>query len=108
MSTAELACTYAALLLNDADVAISADKIRAVLKAANVEVEAYWPALFAKLLASKKITDLISGVGAAAPAAAAPAAAAPAAAAKEEPKKEAAKKKKSESEDGDMGFGLFD
>jgi len=86
---------------------VKADKLKTLVKAAGVDVEPYWYGLFAKLLASKKITDLISGVGAVA----APAAAAPAAAAKQEaPKEEAKKKKKTTTDegDGDMGFGLFD
>ena len=63
MSTGELAVTYAALILHDEKIAITADKLSAILKAANVTVEAYWPALFAKLLATKNIGDLISNVG---------------------------------------------
>ncbi|CAF0741303.1 unnamed protein product [Brachionus calyciflorus] len=109
----ELACVYAALILADDNIAITGDKISAVLKAANYEVEPYWPGLFANALEGVKVRDLITniGSGAAAPAAAPAAAAggaAPAAAAakKEEPKKE--EKKKEESEDEDMGFGLFD
>ena len=64
MPTGELACTYAALLLHDEKIPITAEKISAVLKAANVTVEAYWPQLFAKLLEKKNIGDLISNVGA--------------------------------------------
>jgi large subunit ribosomal protein LP1 len=77
------------------------------LKAANVEVEPYWPGLFAKALESCNVKELItnigSGVGAAPAATAAPAAAAAAAPA-------AAKKVEEEKEesDDDMGFGLFD
>jgi large subunit ribosomal protein LP1 len=80
-----------------------------VLKAANYEVEPYWPGLFANALEGVKVKDLISniGAGAAAPAAAAPVAAAPAAAKKEEPKKKEEKKAESEEEEGDMGFGKF-
>ena len=82
--------------------------MNAVLKAANYEVEPYWPGLFANALEGVKVRDLITniGSGAAAPAAAAPAAAAAApAAAKKEEKKEEKKKAESEEEDGDMGFG---
>jgi large subunit ribosomal protein LP1 len=101
-----LACVYAALILADDDVAITSEKISTILKAANVEVEPYWPGLFAKALESCNVKELItnigSGVGAAPAATAAPAAAAaaPAAAKKVEEEKE-------ESDD-DMGFGLFD
>ena len=33
------------------------------MKAANVEVESYWPALFAKLLEKRSVEDLITNVG---------------------------------------------
>ena len=111
MSTIEeQACVYAALVLQDDDVAITGDKIATLLKAANVTVEPFWPGLFAKALEGVNVSDLISsvssGVGGGAPAAAAaapsgdaPAAAAPEAKKKEEPKEES---------DDDMGFGLFD
>ena len=105
MSNAELACTYAALILHDDGIAITADKIATIVKAAGVEIEPYWPTLFAKLLERKNIEDLITNVGGggAAPAAAAGGAAAGGAAAEEE-------KEESEEEesDDDMGFSLFD
>ena len=44
-----------------------ADKIEAILKAAKITVEPYWPSLFAKVLAKKDIGDLITNVGAGAP-----------------------------------------
>merc|ERR1712098_266736 len=102
----ELACTYSALMLADDDVAVTADKITTILKAANVDVEPIWPSLFAKALQGINIKDLItnvgSGVGAAAPAAGGAAAPAGETAAAEE------KKEESEESDDDMGFGLFD
>jgi len=113
MTNAELACVYSALILVDDDVAVTGEKIQTILKAANVDVEPYWPGLFAKALEGVDVKQLISNIGSgmgsgggtAAPAGAAPVAeaAAPAAAAKEEKKKE-----ESEPEsDDDMGFGLF-
>ncbi|KAI3471261.1 hypothetical protein Pfo_027924 [Paulownia fortunei] len=113
MSVGELACTYAALILHDDGIAVTAEKIATLLKAANLTVESYWPSLFAKLCEKRNIEDLIVNVGAggggAAVAVAAPAggasggAAAPAAPAAEEKKEEP----KEESDD-DMGFSLFD
>merc|ERR1712119_96977 len=107
--SAELACTYAALILNDDDVEITGDKITAILKAANVDFEPLWPSLFAGALKDVDVRSLITNIGSgvgSGPAAggAAGAAAADAAPAEEEKKKESS----SESEDDDMGFGLFD
>ncbi|KAL4821663.1 60s acidic ribosomal protein-domain-containing protein [Aspergillus spinulosporus] len=109
MSTAELACSYASLILADEGIEITADKLQTLLTAAKVqEVEPIWTSIFAKALEGKDIKDLLTNVGsagAAAPAAgAAPAAAGDAAAPAAEEKKEEEK----EESDEDMGFGLFD
>lgn len=106
-TTEELACVYSSLILQDGGVPIAADKIQALLKAANVDVEPYWPGIFAKAVESLDVKGLVTnvvagpGTGPAAPSGdAAPAAAA------EEKKEE--KKEEEEEEDDDMGFGLFD
>lgn len=69
VSVEELACVYSSLILFDDDISITADKIQTVLKAANVDVEPYWPTLFSKALEGVDIKGLItnisSGVGAA-------------------------------------------
>lgn len=83
------------------------------MKAANVEVEPYWPGLFAKALEGINVKDLItnigSGVGAGAPAGGAAAAGGDAAPAAGEAKKEEKKKEEEpEESDDDMGFALFD
>lgn len=108
-SNEELACVYSSLILQDDNSAVTADKIQALLKAANVNVEPYWPGLFAKAVESINLKDLVTnvGAGAGAPAAAAGAGAADAAAPAAEEKKEE-KKEEEEEEDDDMGFGLFD
>merc|ERR1711890_93992 len=109
MATDELACVYAALILADDDVAVTPEKITTILKAAGVEVEPYWPGLFAKALESCNVKALITNVGSgvgAAPVAAGDvpvAGGAPPAEAKEEKKEEP-----EEESDDDMGFGLFD
>nr|ACG30985.1 60S acidic ribosomal protein P1 [Zea mays]ACG34480.1 60S acidic ribosomal protein P1 [Zea mays] len=109
MASGELACTYAALILSDDGIAITAEKIATIVKAANIKVESYWPALFAKLLEKRSVEDLIlsvgSGGGAAPVAAAAPAGGAAAAAA---PAAEEKKEEPKEESDDDMGFSLFD
>jgi len=117
-SNDELACIYAALILHDDGISITADKISTILKAAGVSVEPYWPTLFAKALDGVDIGSLLGSLGSAASAVSAgpvaggggaAAAAAPAAAeaAAEAPKEE--KKAESEEEsDEDMGFSLFD
>lgn len=108
LNKAELACVYSALILVDDDVAVTDEKISTILKAANVDIEPYWPGLFAKALEGINVKDLITNIGSgvgsggAAPAAAA-GAAAPAAAEKKEEKKE----EEPEESDDDMGFGLF-
>ncbi|XP_062153588.1 large ribosomal subunit protein P1 [Alnus glutinosa] len=110
MSTSELACTYASLILHDDGIAITADKIATLVKSAGVTVESYWPSLFAKVSEKRNIEDLIlnaasGGGGVAAPVAvAAPAGGGSAAAAAKVEEKEEAKE---ESED-DLGFSLFD
>jgi large subunit ribosomal protein LP1 len=86
------------------------EKIQTILKAANVDVEPYWPGLFAKALEGVNVKDLITSIGSGAGSgpAAGPAAASAAAPAAAE-KKEEAKKEESENEsDDDMGFGLFE
>ncbi|KAH7578111.1 hypothetical protein JRO89_XS01G0342000 [Xanthoceras sorbifolium] len=77
-SIGELACTYAALILFDDGIAITAEKIAQLVKAANVPIESYWPGLFAKLAEKRNLEELIMN---------------------EEPKEES---------DDDMGFSLFD
>lgn len=83
---------------------LQSEKISTILKAANVDVEPYWPGLFAKALEGINVKDLItnvgSGAGAAAPAAAAAAAAPEAAVEKKEEKEES-----EEGSDDDLGFG---
>ncbi|CAM8915521.1 unnamed protein product [Rhodiola kirilowii] len=110
MSVSELACTYACLVLHDDGIAITAEKIATIVKAANVTVESYWPSLFAKLVEKKNIEDLIvnvgSGGGGAAVAVSASGGAAPAAAAA--PAVEEKKEEPKEESDDDMGFSLFD
>ncbi|XP_064971321.1 large ribosomal subunit protein P1-like isoform X1 [Musa acuminata AAA Group] len=105
-SIGELACTYAALILHDDGIPITA---------ANLTIESYWAPLFAKLLEKRSVDDLILSVGSgggggvavavsAGPAAGAGGGAAPAA----DPAAEEKKEEPKEESDDDMGFSLFD
>ncbi|KAL2757968.1 hypothetical protein ACRALDRAFT_2025653 [Sodiomyces alcalophilus JCM 7366] len=109
MSTAELASSYAALILADDGVEITADKLHTLIKAAKLEeVEPIWTSLFAKALEGKDVKELLSNVGSGGGAAAAPAAGGAAGGDAEEAKEEAPKEEEKEESDEDMGFGLFD
>lgn len=81
-----------------------AENLNALAKAAGVEVEAYWPTVYARYFQKNGVSDLLKNIGG--PAAPAAAAAAPAAAAAAAPAKKEEKKKESESEEG-MGMDLF-
>eukprot|EP00347_Sterkiella_histriomuscorum_P015250 403357740 len=125
----ELSCAYAALLLHDDGLEITVrnkhshtrsysfsflhcwlliafvlqgEKLSKVLKASGNEVEAYWPAMFAKALQGQNIEELLSNL-ASAPVGGAAVAAVDAPAAKVEKVEE---KKVEEAADVDMG-GLF-
>ncbi|CAE6477548.1 unnamed protein product [Rhizoctonia solani] len=58
MASAELAATYAALILADDGVEITSDKIVAITNAAGVELEPIWASLLAKALEGKNVKDL--------------------------------------------------
>jgi large subunit ribosomal protein LP1 len=63
MSNAELATGYAALILADEGIEITADKLQTLTKAAGIEVESIWSSLFAKALEGKDVKDLLLNVG---------------------------------------------
>jgi len=122
LSNDELACVYAALILADDNVDIKGEKIASILKAANYEIEPYWPGLFASALEGVKVTDLIKNVGSAPVATAGPVQAAAAATTassddkkaaggKEPAKKEEKKPEKDDSDEGEdmvrQNFDLF-
>ena len=91
MAQPELACVYAALILNDDGIEIAADKLKALIDKAGVKLESYWVDLFAEYFKTHDVTELVKGVslgGAGGAAAAAGGAAAPAEEEKKEEKKE--------------------
>ncbi|KAI7819756.1 60s acidic ribosomal protein-domain-containing protein [Kickxella alabastrina] len=106
MSIAEKAIVYATLILADDNVAITADKLEAITKAAGVEVEPIFFSLFAKAFDGKDVNELLLNVGASA--GAAPAAGAAAGGATEAAAVEEKVADEEEESDDDMGFGLFD
>ncbi|XP_007039196.2 PREDICTED: 60S acidic ribosomal protein P1 [Theobroma cacao] len=112
MATSELACTYAALILHDDRIPITAEKIVTLVKTAKVPVESYWPSLFTKLLAKRNIDDIIMNVGSGGDgtpvAAAASVGTGAGAAAASTPAVEEKKEEDKEETDDDIGFGLFD
>merc|ERR1711988_753695 len=60
MSAGELGCSYAALLLHSDGLEVTEDNMSALLKAAGVECESYWPGLFCKALGAQDMDKLIS------------------------------------------------
>ena len=103
MASKELACVYAALILNDDGIEITSDRVNALLKAANVEIESYWVDLFSEYFKSHDISELIKGtsLGGAAPAAGGAAAGGAAA-------EEAKEEKKEEEEVVELAGGFDD
>ncbi|XP_040337109.1 60S acidic ribosomal protein P1-like [Herpailurus yagouaroundi] len=59
---------YWALILHNGEVTVTEDEINALIKAAGVNAEAFWPGLLAKALADVYIGSLICNVGAGGPA----------------------------------------
>jgi large subunit ribosomal protein LP1 len=101
MASPELACVYAALILADDGVEVSAENINKLLAAAGVKLESYWVDLFAEYFKSQDINELVKGtaLGGAAPAGGAVAAAAA---------EEAPEEKKEEEEVVEMAGGFDD
>ena len=101
MSTSQrdqLACTLSALILHDNGSDVNSDNLSRVLKAAGMEVAAYWPALFAKALDGKNVSDflVVSGGSGGAPAEA------------EEKKEEEEEEEEEEVEEEEMDFDMGD
>lgn len=62
LSCDELAVIYSAAILADDDVSITVDKISTILKAASVDVEPIWPALYARALSGVNVRQLLTTV----------------------------------------------
>eukprot|EP00043_Microstomoeca_roanoka_P015563 m.155941 g.155941 ORF g.155941 m.155941 type:complete len:109 (+) comp16286_c3_seq8:305-631(+) len=108
MSSSELGCVYASLILADDGIEITAEKISQLLKAADVEFEPFWPGLFAKALAGKDVLDMVSNIGSASGPVVASAPVAASQAQADTKAEEKAPEPEEESEEDMDGFSLFD
>ena len=106
----ETALSYAALILADAEVEVTPEKLLTLTNKAGVHVDNIWGDLFAKALEGKDLLALLTQFSATAAVGGGAAASTGAAASGEAADEEEAKESESEAEesDDDMGFGLFD
>ncbi|QWW23081.1 hypothetical protein CA7LBN_001882 [Candidozyma auris] len=104
--SAEASVSYAALILADAGVEISADNLLSVTKAAGASVDNVWADIFAKALEGKDLKDLLFSMAAAAPSGGAAAGGAAAGGAAPEAAAEEKEEEAAEESDEDMGFGF--
>ncbi|KAF8209594.1 hypothetical protein K438DRAFT_234575 [Mycena galopus ATCC 62051] len=61
--SSDLAATYAALILADAESEITSEKILALTTAAGVEIEPIWATLLSKALEGKNVKEMLSTIG---------------------------------------------
>ena len=59
MTSPELACVYAALILNDDNVEITSEKINTILNAADVKIDSYWADIFTQYFKTHDISELL-------------------------------------------------
>ena len=109
----QIGCIYAALLLNgdgDSKVEITSDKLLNILRAAKLEPNPFFPNLYAKVLASVDLNELIlsglGGSGSAGPVSTSTSTTSAPTETKVEEKKEEPKKEEKEEESASIG-GLF-
>ena len=100
----KLACTYATLLLHDADCPITAVQIQKLLKASNIQVDPYWPILFTKTLKSVNMGQVLSSPVSVS--SSAPVSAGPDAKVKEVKKEEKNEEKKEEKKEEPVELGM--
>ncbi|CAG9333881.1 unnamed protein product [Blepharisma stoltei] len=102
----ELSCVFAALILHDEGVEVTADKIQKLVSASGNDIEKYWPLLFANALKGQDISRLLSNFGSGSASSAPATTSAPSGETKTEEKKED-KKEEAEEEVLDGGMDLF-
>eukprot|EP00829_Urostomides_striatus_P015345 TRINITY_DN4805_c0_g1_i4.p1 TRINITY_DN4805_c0_g1~~TRINITY_DN4805_c0_g1_i4.p1 ORF type:complete len:160 (-),score=73.29 TRINITY_DN4805_c0_g1_i4:126-560(-) len=61
----ELCCVYASLILNDAKMPVTEEKIAKLIKVSGNTVEPYYPMVFAKALEGQDITAILGSMGSA-------------------------------------------
>merc|ERR1719253_2121936 len=59
----ELLCSYASLILANADMDVTADSINALVKAAGGKVPSFYPALFEKVNAACTVKEMVKKAG---------------------------------------------
>lgn len=104
--SSEASVSYAALILADAEIDITSDKLLAITKAAGAQVDDIWADVYSRALEGKDLKELLFSFAASAPTGGASAGAAAGGAAEEAAP--AAEEAAEEESDDDMGFGLFD
>ncbi|QLQ79894.1 hypothetical protein HG537_0C05420 [Torulaspora globosa] len=100
--------SYAAFILADAGIEVSAENLLTIAKAAGAEVDGVWASVFAQALEGQDLKQILSGFHAAGASAGAAAGGAAAATGEEAGAEEQAAEEEKEESDDDMGFGLFD
>lgn len=106
MST-ESALSYAAIILADSELEVSAENLVKLVSSANIEIDSIWGQIYAKALEGKDLSSLLVNFNVSAAPAAGAASGAAAGGADEAAAEEEVEEAKEESDD-DMGFGLFD
>ncbi len=103
----ELACVYAALLLHDDNVEITADKLNKVITASGNTVESYYPEFFEKYFQGVNLKTLLESVSSAPAGGAVASAPVEVKEEKKDDKKGAAAKKKEEPKEEEEDAGGF-
>ncbi|KAF3931764.1 hypothetical protein ABW19_dt0202096 [Dactylella cylindrospora] len=112
MANVELAVSYAALILADEGLEITAEKLQTTLAAAKIEIEPIWTVIFAKALEGKDVKDLMLNIGSGGggPVAVGPSATGPSGTEEQtqEPDHDHEREGDNCDSDDDLGLSLFD
>lgn len=57
----QLACIYAALILQDENLEVTEANLSSILKASDYKVEPYWPGIYADFLKTQNLKGIIAG-----------------------------------------------